>query len=130
MNAAYRDSVTLELSFDNPLSISNPVTPANVRIKGFDSTDVGVLSVTTPPPDTTAAVRNLGRPVPPRSVLVKLSVPLRTGLSYRIRVTDVRNLMGIARSGETIFKAPAPTAPKPAAVPPAAPPPAPTPVKK
>lgn len=130
MNAAYRDSVTLELSFDNPLSISSPMTPANVRIKGFDSTDVGVLSVTPPPPDTTAAVRNLGRPVPPRSVLVKLSRPLRTGLSYRIRVTDVHNLMGIARSGEIIFKAPAPTAPNPAAVPPAAPPPAPTPVKK
>lgn len=130
MNAAYRDSVTLELSFDNPVSISSPMTPANVRIKGFDSTDVGVLSVTPPPPDTTAAVRNLGRPVPPRSVLVKLSRPLRTGLSYRIRVTDVHNLMGIARSGEIIFKAPAPTAPNPAAVPPAAPPPAPTPVKK
>ena len=130
MNAAYRDSVTLELSFDNPLSLSSPVTPASVRIKGFDSTDVGVLSVTPPPPDTTAAVRNLGRPVPPRSVLVKLSRPLRAGLSYRIRVIDVRNLMGVARSGETIFKAPAQTAPKPAAVPPAAPPPAPTPVKK
>jgi hypothetical protein len=130
MNAAYRDSVTLELSFDNPLSISSPMTPSNVRIKGFDSTDVGVLSVTPPPPDTTAAVRNLGRPVPPRSVLVKLSRPLRTGLSYRIRVTDVHNLMGIARSGEIIFKAPAPTAPNPASVPPAAPPPAPTPVKK
>jgi hypothetical protein len=130
MNAAYRDSVTLELSFDNPLSISSPMTPANVRIKGFDSTDVGVLSVTPPPPDTTAAVRNLGRPVPPRSVLVKLSRPLRTGLSYRIRVTDVHNLMGNSRSCEIIFKEPAPTAPNPAAVPPAAPPPAPTPVKK
>ena len=134
MNASLRDSVTLELSFDNALSLTQPLTPASIRIKGFDSTDVGVLSAGPPPPDTTAAVRNLGRPVPSRSILVKLSRQLRPGLSYRIRVTDVHNLMGVSRSGETIFKMPAAAAQRPATVPPAAPPaappPAPTPVKK
>lgn len=115
-----RDSVTIQLSFDNPLSITQPLAPANVRIRASDSTDVGVLSVAPPPADTTAAVRALGRPVPPKTVTVKLSSPLRPRMTYRVRVTDVRNLMGVSRNTESILTVPAATAPQQAAPPPPA----------
>lgn len=119
--AAMRDSATVELSFDNPLSVTQQVSPANVRISASDSTDVGVLSVAPPPPDTTAQVRTLGRPVPPRMLVVRLSRPLLPGKTYRVRVTDIRNLMGIARSGDTTLTTPAAqSADAPTAVPPPA----------
>ena len=129
-SASLKDSVTIELSFDNPLSISQPLTSSQIRVVAPDSTDLGVLSVTPPPPDTTAAVRRLGRPVPPHTMTVKLSRPVRAKTAYRIRVTGVRNLFGIPRNGEFLLntpeKLPAPAAPPPpapgAAAPPAAPP--------
>ena len=125
-----RDSVTIELGFDNPLSASPPLAPANLRVVASDSTDMGVLSVTPPAPDTTAAVRRLGRPIPYRTVTIKLSRPLRPRGVYRIRVRDVRNLAGIARSTELPLTAPetlpVPPPPAPArTAPPAAPPPPP-----
>ncbi len=127
-----RDSVTLELSFDNPLSTTQPITAQQVRVVAADSSDLGVVSVTPPPPDTTAAVRRLGRPVPPRTMVIKLSRPVRPKLVYKVRVTGVRNLIGIVRNGEFTLTAPATLpAPAPAAAsPPAsAPPPAP-PIKR
>jgi len=121
-NATLRDSVTIDLSFDNALSISQPLTPAQVRVLAPDSTDLGVTSVTPPPPDTAANVRRLGRPIPPRSVTIKLAHPVRAKTAYRIRVTGVRNLFGVARPGDFTLNTPA-TLPVPAP-PPAAPPPA------
>src|SRR5215212_378858 len=53
--ATLRDSVTIELAFDNPLSISEPLTPSQIRVAGADSVDLGVTTVTGPPPDTSAA---------------------------------------------------------------------------
>ena len=128
--------MTIELAFDNPLSVSQAVPPANVRIRAADSTDVGVLSVSPPPPDTTEAVKKLGRPVPGRSLIVKVSRPLHPKTTYRIRVTDVRNLMGVARSGEILLTTPATIGPPPkpagaaAAPPPPVPPPAASPIKR
>lgn len=134
-SVSLKDSVTMVLSFDNPLSITQPVVPANIRVRAPDSTDIGVLSVTLPPPDTTAAARRLARPIPTRTVSIKLARPVRPKTLYRIRVTDVRNLLGIARSNEQNLTTPAalPTAPAPVAPPAIAPPPAappPAPVKK
>jgi hypothetical protein len=132
-SATLRDSVTIELAFDNPLSTTEPLTPAQVKVRAPDSTDVGVLSVTPPPPDTATAVRKLGRPIPARTMTVKLSRPVRPKTAYRIRVTGVRNLIGIARNGEFLLntpeKLPAPPAPA-APAPGAAPPPAVPPVKR
>ena len=118
--ATLRDSVTLELSFDNALSIAQPLTPAQIRVVAPDSTDLGVASVTPPPPDTAASVRRLGRPIPPRTLTIKLARPVRAKTAYKIRVTGVRNLFGIARNGEFTLNTPA-TLPAPAP-PPAAPP--------
>jgi hypothetical protein len=147
-----RDSVTLDLTFENPLSARQPLTAANIRVRAPDSTDVGVLSVTLPPPDTTATVRRtlpvtgaplrpadtvvvlhkMSRPVPVRTVIVKLARPLQVKTLYRVRVTDARNLMGVSRNSEMTLTTPAamPVIARPpaAAAPPAAPPPAP--VKK
>jgi hypothetical protein len=123
-----RDSVTIELVFDSPVSMAPPIGPADVRVRSPDSTDISVVAVTPPPPDTTAAVRALGRPVPPRTLIVKLATPVRPKSSYRVRVARITNLAGITRPGEAILATPA-TLPVPAParpiVPPAAPPPPP-----
>ena len=130
-SATIRDSVTIDLTFDNALSIAEPLTVANVRVVATDSTDMGVTSVTTPPPDTSASVRRVGRPIPPRTATIKLAKQLRPKGAYRIRVRDVRNLAGIVRSTELPLTAPdplpVPPAPAPArsTAPPAAPPPPP-----
>ena len=125
-----RDSVTLELSFDNALSIAQPLTQQQVRVVGPDSSDLGVVSVTPPPPDTTAAVRKVGRPIPTRTMVIKLSRPVRPKTVYRVRVTGVRNLIGIARNGEFTLTVPA-TLPAPAApARPAGAPPPPPPIKR
>ncbi len=131
-SATLRDSVTVDLSFDNALSLANPLTPAQIRVVGPDSVDLGVTSVTLPPADTATAVRKLGRPIPPRSVTIKLARPIRARTSYRIRVTGVRNLMGIVRNGEFLLSAPA-TLPVPAPAKAAAPatvPPPPPPIRR
>jgi hypothetical protein len=106
-----------------------------VRVLAPDSTDLGVTSVTPPAPDTAASVRKIGRPIPPRTLTIKLARPVRPKTSYRIRVTGVRNLFGVSRNGEFILAAPETLpvpAPPPAAKPPAAtaPPPAPAPIKR
>jgi hypothetical protein len=119
-----RDSVTIELLFDNPLSVSAPLTPASIRVRAPDSSYIPIASVTNPPPDTTAGVRRPSRPTPVRSVVVTLGRPLVRRTEYRISVTDARNLLGIMRSSERTLSVPA--APPPPAAPPA-PPPAPPP---
>lgn len=130
-NVAIRDSVTLELNFDNALSISEPLTAANVTVVASDSTNLGVVSVSPPPPDTTAIVRRIGRRIPSRTVTVKLASPLRPRGVYRVRVRDVRNLLGVPRTMDLPLtapeKLPVPPPPPPArgTAPPAAPPPPP-----
>ncbi|HEX2722440.1 MAG TPA: Ig-like domain-containing protein [Gemmatimonadaceae bacterium] len=113
-----RDSVTLELSFDNPLSPAPILTAANVRVRASDSTDVPVVSVSPPAPDSSA--KKLARPTPLRTVIVKLARPLRPRADYRVRVTEARNLMGVLKSSERPVSIPAPPV-----VPPAPPPPPP-----
>ena len=145
---AVRDSVTLELNFDNPLAPAPLPGVANIRIRASDSTDVPVLSIAPPPQDTTltattrlalpippqdttrkATVR-LARPIPPRTLIVKLGRPIRARADYRVRVIDIRNLMGVVRSSERLLSVPAPppVVPPAAAPPPPPPPPPPAPV--
>ena len=118
-SVSLRDSVTLELTFDTPILISQPLAPADVQVRAPDSTQIAVLSVTAPSPDTTAAVRALGRPVPPRSLTVKLASPVRPKTSYRVRMGRITSLTGIVRSGEALLVVPATL---PAAAPPVQPP--------
>ena len=120
-----RDSATLELIFDNPLSVTNPPGAASIRVRASDSTDVPVASVAAPPPDTTAAkVSKPSRPIPLRTLIVRLARPLRLKVSYRVRVTDAQNLIGVARTSEREVVLPPPiiplltTKPPPAVVPP------------
>ena len=129
-----RDSVTVDLVFDGPISMAQPIVPADIHVRAPDSTEIAVLSVTPPPPDTTAQVRALGRPVPPRTLTIKLATPVRVKTAYRIRVTRITSLAGITRPGEALLNVPA-TLPVPAA-PPAAParttptPPPPAPIQR
>lgn len=119
----YRDSVTLELLFDNPLSVSAPLGPAGIRVRAPDSTDVSIASVAPPERDTTPSIaRRPSRPPPAQSVIVRLSRPLRAETEYRVTVTDARNLIGIARSSEQTVRTPAPARPPGPAPPPPSPP--------
>ena len=133
VSATVRDSVTVDLSFESPLSLDQPVTPSEVTVRAPDSSAIGVLSVQPPPPDTTAAARALGRPIPPRTLTIKLSQPLRPKTSYRIRVARITSLSGVNRTGDILLstpeKLPAPPAPAPK-TPVAPPPPPPAPVRR
>ncbi|MEO7368918.1 MAG: Ig-like domain-containing protein [Gemmatimonadaceae bacterium] len=151
-NVSVRDSVTLELLFDNPLSVAAQITAAQIRIRGSDSTAIPIASVAAPAADTaitrpltqnptgTTAVtetslttRKPSRSPPLKSVIVRLSLPLRPKVTYKVRVTDVQNLIGVAKTSEREVTLPAPVAPPAAAKPPTGFIPAvpqPTPVKK
>ena len=123
-----RDSVTLELAFDNPLPAAAPLAIANVRVRARDSVDVPIVSVSPPPADTVRATGpRPSRPSPVRSVRVRLGRPLVPGTEYRVQVTDVRNLIGVARNSDRTVVAPAatPAAARPPAPPPPSPPAAP-----
>jgi hypothetical protein len=157
-----KDSVTLELNFDNPLSVTELPTVASIRVRGTDTTEViPVLSVGPPAVDTAKAtvkqapgaaipalppaaptptiaapavvVRTPSRPVPLRTLEVKLARPLRPKTIYRVRVTDARNLIGVARTSEKEATLPAATVAPTGAIPPGAvvpPAPPPSPIKK
>lgn len=152
-SVSVRDSITLELLFDNPLSVTTQLTAAQIRIRAADSIEIPVASVAAPVPDTAVTkpvapnptstatattttsltTRKPSRPAPLRSLIVRLSRPLRPKITYRVRVTDVQNLIGVAKTSEKEVTLPIPPAPPATAKPPsAAPPPAaqPTPVKK
>ncbi|MEP6507387.1 MAG: Ig-like domain-containing protein [Gemmatimonadales bacterium] len=151
-NVSVRDSVTLELVFDNPLSVATQITAAQIRIRGSDSTEIPIASVAAPAPDsaitrpltpnptgttavttTSLASRKPSRPPPLKSVIVRLVLPLRPKVTYKVRATDVQNLIGVAKTSEREVTLPAPVAPPASAKPPAAavpPAPQPTPVKK
>ncbi len=105
------DSVTLDLRFDNPLSVSSPLSAANVRVLAADSTPVPITSVSPPPPDTAVGQSLPSRPLPPRAITVKLGRPLLPGADYRVSVSDAVNLIGITRSSDRIVKGPAPAPP-------------------
>jgi hypothetical protein len=120
-----RDSVTLELVFDNPLSVAQPLTAANISVRGADSVDVPVASVAPPPVDTTvAAGRRPSRPAPARSMIVKLGRRLAPGAAYRVAVREAANLIGVVRSSDRAVTIPQPqpvTPPSPVTGAPAAP---------
>jgi hypothetical protein len=129
-----RDSVTLELLFDNPLSVTAPVAASSVRVRASDSTDVPIVSVAGPPPDTTKALltdtvkvrlKKPSRPIPLRTLIVRLGRPLRQKITYRVQVTDIQNLIGVARTSEREVTLPIPVAPPVPAKPPVTPPPPP-----
>ncbi len=125
-----RDSVTLEINFDNALAPAPLPGIQNIRIRASDSTDVPVLSIAPPPVDTTVTRSvKLARPIPPRTLIVKLGRPVRPRSDYRVRMTDVRNLMGVVKSSERPLSVPAPPAvvPAQATPPPPSPPPPPPP---
>ncbi len=104
-----RDSVTLELLFDNPLSVTAPVTAASIRVRAPDSTDVPIVSVNGPPADTTKSLtRKPLRPIPLRTLIVRLGRPLRQKVDYRVRASDIQNLTGVVRTSERSVTVPAP----------------------
>jgi len=128
------DSVTLDLYFDNPLSVSNSVTAASIRVRGPDSTDVPIVSVSGPPPDTVKSlvpdsvrlrIKKPSRPSPLRELIVRLWTPLRPKTIYRVRATDIHNLIGVVRTSERELTLTPQVAPVPLKLPASVPPPPP-----
>ena len=124
------DSVTLDVAFDNPLSPTALPAASNFRVRVSDSTDVPIVSVAPPARDTAITnQRKISRPIPPRSIIIKLARPLRPRSDYRISVTGVSNLTGVVKSSDRTINVPsapalivAPPGGTPPVVPPSAPP--------
>lgn len=124
------DSVTLDVQFDNPIAPTSLPGPSNFRVRSSDSTDVPIVSVAPPATDTTIVnVRKMSRPIPPRSLIIKLARPLRPRTDYKITVTGVRNLTGVVKASDRTINVPAapalivaPPSGTPPVVPPSAPP--------
>ncbi len=123
MTVTLRDSVTLELGFDNPLAVSPPLTTASIRVAAADSIAVPIVSLSPPPLDTTiTAGRVPSRPSPTRTLILKLGRRLSPRTEYRVRVTDAVNLTGVRRSSDrTVMVPERPAATTPVVTPPAAP---------
>lgn len=153
LEATIADS-TITVRFDDFLDTAQRITTAQVTLLAPDSTPVRIASVAlgTPtepaaaqpgaprdsaaagvrPParDTAAAAAPAApqRPVPARTITIRVAGALRPDAQYTVRVTGMRNLVGLVGGGEVRFRtpraAPAP-APPPANTPPAAPRPTP-----
>lgn len=127
LTAVPSDSLTITASFDRPLDPAQPLLGI-FRLQRQDSTIVRIASVAAVAgdsaparPDTTRRVdprvsaleaRTAGqaparpsRPSPRSEVTIRLDslAPLRRGSTYRLSVTGVRALTGLARSSDRTF---------------------------
>jgi len=125
LRAQTRDSVTIQLAFDDPLLRPQPGTPAvavsdSVTGAALELTEVllGEVSATMPPPapgadsaaaaDTTGVAPDsaaAGTPVlPTRFVSVRLAGRIPVG-TYRVHAEGFVNLRGLSGGGDTTFVA-------------------------
>jgi hypothetical protein len=118
-SAELRDSI-LELKFDDYLDPNQLLPPARVQIRSPEGRFVPAASITvgTPRAETPAAPRRQGReqpadtataPLPSQSLLIRLAgdAEVEPGVTYSIRVRDLRNLAGLVGDVETELKVPA-----------------------
>jgi len=111
-----RDSVTLIINFDTPISIAALPPRTSFTITASDSSRVPVLRVDpqpTPVDSVTARGARPSRPVPSRTLILALGAPVRAGTTYRVRAADIRNLSGVVRSSEQQLSIPVPPPPPP-----------------
>ena len=138
LTVTVQDSVSLAASFDRPLDVGMPLTPASFRVMSADSARLTIVRVvnraqsdTIARDTTTVAVDSLRRVAvprpsqrpPARDVILRLdpSAPLRPGAAYRITAVNARGLLGAVRTSDRVITVPA-TRPDTAA--PVRPPPA------
>lgn len=136
---AARDSVTLVLTFSQPLLPTDTVSVTQFAVVGpdsqavpltlaqprplFDSLQARAADTLAAPadtviatPDTLAAADTarprLSRPVPPTEVVLRLASPLQPATTYEVRARGLRNLLGRPGEGSTRLTTPdAPAAP-------------------
>lgn len=127
------DSAAIEVRFDDYLDPAQTFTPAQVRVLLADSSVVPVAAVelgageraapargvAAEPADTAraAAPAQPQEPLPSQSIRVRLARPLPPETEFVVRVTGVRNLVGLVGGGEARGR----TGAAPAAAPPPAP---------
>lgn len=115
-----RDSI-LELKFDDYLDPEQSLPPARVQIRDPEGRFVPVASITvgTPRAEPPAAPSRPGReqpadtataPLPSQSLFIRLAddAEVEPGVTYSIRVRDLRNLAGLTGDAETELKVAAP----------------------
>lgn len=125
------DSAWIEVRFDDYLDPLQAFAPTQVRVVLADSTTIQAVAVELgaggesggppvggPParPDSAAAPAAPAAPqerLPSQSIRVRLARPVPPGTEYTVRVTGVRNLVGLVGGGEARGKTPA-AAPAPA----------------
>ena len=131
------DSLTLQIAFDKPVDPNQTLSAANFAVIGPDSARVPIATagpaskdtagrisapvaapptaVPIPPPtrrDTTVATKPLmQRPLPISEAVIKLQRPLAPKLTYRVRATRIRGLLGHTGDSERTYTAPAPPPP-------------------
>ena len=127
-----RDSVTLNVSFDRPLSPDLPLTPDAFRVVSADSTALRITRVrtaaqadsaaaaeravadTTTRRDTTPVTRPAQPPglearpsrrAPPKDVVLQLDslTPLREATTYRVTAIGMRGLLGPSRTSDRVI---------------------------
>ncbi|MDQ2889629.1 MAG: Ig-like domain-containing protein [Gemmatimonadota bacterium] len=138
------DSVTLRAIFDTPLDPRYPLTVAQFRLTGSDSSRIAVASVAPARPDTTRGTPLLPpvsqsaipipnrlppptvlpkptRPLLVRDVIVVLAQPLRPGITYTLAALNAVGPTGRTLSSDRSFtvarRVAKPVAPSPAAAP-------------
>jgi len=105
-----RDSVTLALSFDTPISTQAFPPRNSFTVTASDSSRVPVLRVDSQPAPVDSGSSpgaRPSRPVPPRTLILVLGTPLRAGTTYRVRAADIRSLSGVVRSSDRLLSLPA-----------------------
>lgn len=106
------DSLSLRVSFDRAVTPTQQLSPANFSVTGPDSVTVHIAAVAPPPRDTVGpGSRVLSRPAPITSVVITLLQPLRPGVTYRVRASGIRGLVGATGDSERTHSIPAPPPP-------------------
>ncbi|HYJ81080.1 MAG TPA: Ig-like domain-containing protein [Longimicrobiaceae bacterium] len=122
----------VEVKFDDYLDPAQPLAPSQVTLTGPDGAAVQVLAVRIGPfaevaRDSAAAAGDSAasrpaaaaapqEPVPSQSLFVRTAAALAPETDYRVSVSGVRNLLGLAGGGEARFRTPR-RAPAPAPAP-------------
>ncbi len=120
------DSAWIQVKFDDYLDPAQAFAPTQVRLLLADSTPIQAVAVELGPPeggaarsgepaDTTAAGERAAgsERLPSQSIRVRLARPVPPDTEFVVRVTGVRNLVGLVGGGEAKGKTPLAVPPPP-----------------
>lgn len=116
--AELRDTLTVELRFDDYLDPTQNLDQRNVQIFTPEGTPITLNAITvgTPPDSASAGRPRAGQPadtataevLPSQTLQVRLApdARLQPDTTYTVRVTNIRNVVGLSADGEAELKTP------------------------